>query len=251
MTCFRQDGWGDHFEDEPDRLGIDETKQLTGLYEMWDALVDRHPDLLMEGCFGGGRRIDLETLSRFHWHQKSDRWFDSESDQISLYGANLFLPGGTINMPTQRTDNYGTWSSFAGQLCLAWNPLADDFPMDEAAKQVRLYKEIRQYLSGDFYPLTACTMDAAWLGYQFHRGDLDAGFALLFRRPVSDEVIHRVDDGFTVLLRGVDPSRRYRVWFPSRGGTDPETLTGAELVQGMPVTIEEAPGAEMIRYEAV
>ena len=75
----------------------------------------RHPDMVMEGCSGGGRRIDLETVSRFHWHQKSDRWYDSESDQSSLCGANLYLPGGTINIPTMATDNYGAWSSFGGQ----------------------------------------------------------------------------------------------------------------------------------------
>ena len=138
--------------------------------------------MLMEGCCGGGRRIDLESLSRFHWHQKSDSWFHTITDQCGMYGGNLYMPGGVLNLPTQATDNFGVWSSFGGQLCLAWHPLDKDFPMELAKRQVKLYKQVRQYLSGDFYPLTDCTLERPWLAYQFHRNDLDGGFALIFKR---------------------------------------------------------------------
>jgi hypothetical protein len=118
---------------------------------MWDGIKQRHPDMVMEGC-SGGRRIDLETVSRFHWHQKSDRWYDSESDQSSLCDANLYLPGGTVNIPTMATDNYGAWSTFGGQFSLGWDPVDHTFPMDKARRQVELYKRIRPFLSGDYYP---------------------------------------------------------------------------------------------------
>ena len=77
----------------PDRRGIGEMKHLAGLYAMQDELHRRYPFLVREGCCGGGRRIDLETLSRFLWHQKSDSWCKTVSDQSDLCGANLFLPG--------------------------------------------------------------------------------------------------------------------------------------------------------------
>ncbi len=95
-------------------------------------------------------RIDLETLSRFHWHQKSDSWFNTVTDQAGLCGGNLYLPGGVLNVPTSATDNFGLWSSFAGQLCLAWHPLDKDFPMELAKRQVKLYKRVRPYLSRRF-----------------------------------------------------------------------------------------------------
>ena len=74
----------------PDRVGIPEMQYITGLYEMQDQIRKRHPGMLMEGCCGGGRRVDLESLSRFHWHQKSDSWFHTITDQAGMYGGNLY-----------------------------------------------------------------------------------------------------------------------------------------------------------------
>ncbi|MBD3181269.1 hypothetical protein GF312_03185 [Candidatus Poribacteria bacterium] len=247
MDCFRQDGSGEYGEDSEDRKGINESKHIQGLYKLWDTLLERHPDLIMEGCSGGGRRIDLETLSRFHWHQKSDRWYDSESDQCSLYGANLFLPGSVINIPTERTDDYGAWSSFAGQFSLGWHPLDDDFPMDKAKKQVELYKQIRHLLIGDFYPLTPCSMNQTWIGYQFHRNDLNTGLVLIYRRPAAEDAVYPVGDSFKAYLRGVDPGVKYRVTL-ERSGKSGE-YTGSELNSGLEITIAETEGVELIRYE--
>jgi len=243
MSCYRQDGSG-WYGDEPDnRKGINESQHITGLYVLWDTLKKRHPDIIMEGCSGGGRRIDRETLSRFHWHQKSDRWYDSESDQCSLYGANLYLPGGVMNIPTEATDDYGAWSSFAGQFCLGWHPLDEDFPMELARRQVERYKRIRHLLSGDFYPLTPCSLSEPWLGYQFHHVDVDSGFALLFRRPNSEQT----ENTFKLHLRGLNPQSGFQVHF--EGSNRSETLTGQKLAEGIEVSVNETPGAEMIIYE--
>jgi len=248
MSCYRQDGAGSH-DPEPDyRKGISEMMHIAGLYALWDTLIERHPDLVMEGCSGGGRRIDLETLSRFHWHQKADRWYDSESDHCGLYGANLYLPGGVINIPTEATDDYGTWSSFAGQFCLGWHPLDKDFPMKLARRQVERYKRIRHLLSGDFYPLTPCSLEEPWVGYQFHRNDLDEGFALLFRRSVSSKAVYPLSDAFKLRLRGLNPQNRYNVHF-ERGNRD-EMLTSDTLSKGIDITINEVPGVEMVIYKS-
>ena len=247
MTCYRQDGLCRFEQDQPYRKGIWELRHVAGLYELWDEIVRRHPDLVMEGCAGGGRRIDLETISRFHWHQKSDRWLDTESDQCSLYGANMFLPGGIINMPTGRMDDYGAWSSFGGQLLLAFHPLDEDFPHEQARMQVERYKRFRSVLSGDFYPLTPCSLNESWIGYQFHRTDEDRGGVLMFRRTGSQEAGYHVDDTFTASLRGLDPGARYKVHFESAGRD--EQIMGSELAAGLPITIKDAPGAEMITYE--
>jgi alpha-galactosidase len=247
MNCYRQDGSGWYGNEPDDRKGITESQHIVGLYTLWDTIVKRHPTMVMEGCSGGGRRIDLETLSRFHWHQKSDRWYDSESDQCSLYGANLYLPGGVINIPTEAVDDYGAWSSFAGQFCLSWHPLDEDFPMELARRQVERYKRIRPLLSGDFYPLTLCLPEEAWIGYQFHRVDSDKGFALLFRRPIAPKVIYPVTDTFKLCLRGLEPQKHYRVHF-ERSNRE-ETLQGDALTKGIEIVISEEKGAEMIIYE--
>lgn len=248
VGCYRQDQSGAWVDESPERAGLDESRHVEALYELWDEIRRRHPELVMEGCCHGGRRIDLETLSRFHWHQKSDRWFDSESDQCSLYGANLFLPGGVINIPVRGTDDYSAWSGFAGQLCLAWHPTAGEFDQDQARRQVGLYKAVRHLLCGDFYPLTGCAPGDPWIGYQFHRRDLDEGFALVFHRfHGSDACLAGATTGaFRACLRGIDPSHTYVVCSHSDGAR--QVRSGEELGAGIAISLPEVPSAELLAY---
>jgi len=247
LTCYRQDLYTEYGTDQEYRTGVAEMKHIAGLYELWDSLRECHPDLIMEGCCGGGRRIDLETISRFHWHQKSDRWFDPESDQCGLYGANLYLPGGIINVPTERADDYGAWSAFAGQLCLGWDATDEAFSPDRAREQIDRYKRFRHRLSGDFYPLTPCSLDATWLGYQFHCTDLDEGLAFVFKRQSDGDAGYPETERFSPTLRGIDPAAEYAVQFEGHGRET--TMTGDALATDLEVDIPDAPGAELIAYE--
>ena len=242
LGCYRQDFYTAYPPEAENRKGVMEMQHLDGLYTMLDEIRKRHPEMLMEGCAGGGRRIDLETLSKFHWHQKSDRWFDSVSDQCGLYGASLFLPGGVINVPVSATDDYGMWSSFAGQICLAWHPIDKAFPFDEAKKQIVLYKRIRHLLSGDFYPLTSCALDNKWLAYQFHRNDIDEGFAIVFKRKEDSSE----KNGLRMFLKGLNPEYDYRLYF-QRSGKE-MMIHGNEIEDGIDVSVPDTPGAEMIIY---
>ena len=52
-----------HAADTADRQGMAETRHIEGLYAFWDDLLKRHPNLIIDNCASGGRRIDLET----HW----------------------------------------------------------------------------------------------------------------------------------------------------------------------------------------
>jgi alpha-galactosidase len=249
MRLYRQDGMNSYanlHDNEPsDRRGLAEIKYIMGLYEMLDTLRSRHPDLIMEAAVGAPR-IDLETLSRFHWHQPCETWGRPDRDQCMLYGASLWLPGGMIIPYMQALDDYGVWSAFAGQLCLGWHPLDPDFPFDRARLQVARYKRIRPFLSGDFYPLTPVSLKETWMGYQFHRTDLDGGFALVFKRFEVPRVIYTVTDGFRLHLRGVEPHSLYQVHFEERNKD--EQLTGQALASGIDVILGKAPSAEMIVY---
>jgi len=51
--------------DGPDRDGVTERLCVEGLYTMWDEILASHPGLLLDSCASGGRRIDLEVLSRW------------------------------------------------------------------------------------------------------------------------------------------------------------------------------------------
>jgi alpha-galactosidase len=85
--------------DAADRVGITEIRYVEGLYRIWDELHRRYPALMMEGCASGGRRIDLESLSRCHTYWKSDLYGEIVANQGHTYGASLFLPGVYLNTP--------------------------------------------------------------------------------------------------------------------------------------------------------
>ena len=50
--------------DESDRIGMTEIRHTEGLYAFWDDLLRRHPNISIDNCSSGGRRIDLETMTR-------------------------------------------------------------------------------------------------------------------------------------------------------------------------------------------
>jgi alpha-galactosidase len=54
--------WNEY--DKTGRIGIHEIRHIEGLYAFWDSLLIRFPNLLIDNCASGGRRIDLETTSR-------------------------------------------------------------------------------------------------------------------------------------------------------------------------------------------
>ncbi len=50
--------------DRSDRVGMSEIRHIEGLYAYWDSLLVRFPNLLIDNCASGGRRLDIETTSR-------------------------------------------------------------------------------------------------------------------------------------------------------------------------------------------
>jgi len=53
-------------------VGITEIRHIEGLYALWDRIRAAHPNVLIDNCAGGGRRIDLETLRRATVLSRSD-----------------------------------------------------------------------------------------------------------------------------------------------------------------------------------
>ena len=48
-------GWADHHRDARELW----VRYVQGLYRVWGELRRRHPDVIWEGCSGGGGRVDL------------------------------------------------------------------------------------------------------------------------------------------------------------------------------------------------
>jgi len=249
--------------DPPDRQGITEIRYIEGLYRVWDTLRAKYPDMMMEGCACGGRRIDLESIGRFHTYWKTALYGYLLANQSHVWGANLYLPANYFNTPLfdlsacplnppsptgdaalfdMRHGPYAFRSLIGGALCAGWDPREKGFDRALAAARVEEFKRLRHLTVGDFYPLLPYTLEPdQWIGYQFHRDDLDEGLVLLFRREKSAYAAADVS------LHGISPKQVYELTFADGGGS--RRLSGEELSRKLRITIDRCPGSAMVVYK--
>jgi alpha-galactosidase len=229
--------------DEPDRQGITEIRHIEGLYAFWDELLARHPGLIIDNCASGGRRIDLEMISRslplWRTDHLSSFSIEPTGQQSHTYGLHLYLPCNSV--ANSSPDPYVFRSSMTSGIILRWNPYEPDFPAEQAKRMVDEFKRLRPFFYGDFYPITSHSVrDDVWMSYQFHREDLGQGMILAFRRPESPYIKARLK------LNGLKRETRYELNFEDTGVK--QTFTGEELSSGLDVTIKDAPGSLLVTY---
>ena len=244
ITVFRQDfniAPLDYWRgaDEADRHGMTEIGHIEGLYAFWDELRHRHPDLLIDNCASGGRRLDLEACSRAVPLWRTDYFFEPQGLQSQMLGISRYLPIHSTGF--QNTDAYHARSSFASGLAYSGHPKAEGFDCEEFRARLDEFRQIRPLICGDFYALTShSTASDVWCGYQFDRPDLKRGAALLFRRVDSPHTTGQFK------LRGLEPDRAYDVRWQDAGETT--KAGGAKLMStGIAVTLEPA-GSEILFY---
>lgn len=238
--------------DTPERKGITEIRHIEGLYAMWDELRSRHAGLWIDNCASGGRRIDIETLSRSLplWRSDTpdrmiwDKTLRANSgvvDQVQTSGLSLWAPlhsGGVWGM-----DPYRFRSAMHSGIVLYDDPRQPDFPAEQAATAFNEIKTLRPFFQGDYYLLTPLsTSESDWCAYQYHRKDLDAGFAVFSRRKECDL------DSMNAGLRGINPSGQYRVeWREDYRVSRTDSVAGRELLN-LEVRIPAAPGCVLMQY---
>ena len=231
--------------DTPDRQGIRELKYVAGLYEVFDELRRRHPQLRLDNCASGGRRIDVEMLSRADVLSRSDYLDDSIGHQCHTYGLSQWVPV-HATLPHTGFSRYAIRSGMTQGLSLSW---AMEFnqpetgPMDLDFDQLRRYldefEQVRRLFSGDFYPLTTFSTRADdWLGYQFDSPEAGEGLALFFRRDDAETNV------VTASLQGLQPDLTYRVWLDAAAPID---QSGRDLQQ-FEARIDDQPGSLLLRY---
>ncbi|HOZ49996.1 MAG TPA: alpha-galactosidase [Candidatus Hydrogenedentes bacterium] len=231
--------------DSPEREGITEIRHIEGLYAMWEELMRRHPGLVIDICASGGRRIDFETL-RYGlplWH--SDRQcFGPEPAADQLQNGGLFRW-----LPLHGCGNFGFEPSYlfrsgmtTGNILVGGNLSSPDSEIEAAVKRtVAAYQKVRPYMLGDFYPLFPhLAGESVWYGFQFHRPDLDAGFALVFRREESPYAVAELP------LKGLDADGTYVVTYEDV--PDREEVAGARL-SAYPVGVSAKPGTALLYYQ--
>jgi len=258
LDCFRHDAniaplefW--RAADAPDRQGITEIRWIEGLYAFWDELLERHPGLIIDNCASGGRRIDLESLSRATPYWRTDFPGGPIVKQCHTYGLSLWVPiNATGALNPAKEDAYATRSTWSGSLVFELlgageaakaiaAPGSFDFTKAKAALQE--YREVRDYFLGDYYPITDYSQaEDAWMAWQFHRPDRDSGLVQVFRRPNS------ICESGRITLQGLDPKASYNV--ENLDNHEKRTVTGHELTEkGLPITLSERPSSAVLVYK--
>lgn len=254
ISCYRQDFNFDprpfwDAADAPDRVGITEIKHITGLYQMWDDVIARCPGLLIDNCASGGRRIDLESISRSVPLWRSDfqcfPGYNPAAMQTQTHGLNLWTPlsAGACD----REDTYLFRSAMGPGLDLIMYEFEKDstkhFSIDWLRKMLGELNQVRSLFLGDFYPLADFSVsDDAWAAWQFDRPDLKSGAVFAFRRAQSPFV------EATLMLKGLEPGAKYEFRDIDTGTV--VQLSGEECMsKGLRVEIPNKPAATVLLYK--
>ncbi|MFA7288495.1 MAG: glycoside hydrolase family 36 protein [Melioribacteraceae bacterium] len=251
IDYYRQDFNMDPFpywkkNDSPDRIGISEAKHIEGLYAFWDSLLVRFPNLIIDNCAAGGRRIDLETTSRSTPFWRSDLEQNSTGYQCHTFGLNLYLPlHGTA---LYRTGNYYLRSSLGSTAVINWSVAgSNNETIYSYQKYMADFKRLRQYYYGDFYPITLQRkhyMDNDfWLAYQLNRPDRKDGIVLAFRREKN------IDESIHAKFKGLIADSNYELYYEDYGINI--IKSGKELMDGIEIRIMEKPGSLLIIYKEI
>jgi len=231
--------------DAEDRQGITEIRHVEGYLAYWDALIRRHPNMLIDSCASGGRRNDLETLRRAVPLLRSDWYWGEAGQQCLTYGLSLWIPYHGTGFIYEK-DAYWVRSGMVAEM--SFGPGAEGLENVDFSRLRRLTNEWRQIAPcflGDYYPLTSYTRaEDQWMAWQFDRPDLGEGVVQAFRRAACPYLTAQFP------LHALDPDARYAV--RDFDGAGPVEIAGRELMQpGLTISIQERPAAAIVTYTRV
>ena len=247
VTIFRQDFNIDpqdywKLQDAPDRQGITEIRYIEGLYDFWEQLRYKNPNLLIDSCATGGRRIDIESVSRTVALWRSDWYSEPEGNQSHTLGINLYYP--FSGNGTNSVDPYIFRSNLSGSIAIDWQLFSEGFDYDAARKRVKEFKLLRPLFQGDFYPLTnhnANMNSDVWCAYQLDRKDLKRGAVVIFRRAHSPYKtalfkLYNINSEYTYHIEDIDT------------GNKSVKLGNLLIDEGINIEMPEAPSSQILLY---
>ena len=237
--------------DSAERTGITEIKYINGLYRLWDGFLSKFPNLLIDNCASGGRRIDIETMRRSValWRNDALCPADPNTDILQQDGMNfpVWLPYSGTGCGRIKYDTYRFRSAFAPMLTTNYfyseADIADESPEFIGWLKARCseYLKAQKYLDKDYYPLTDITCDGGnWSAVEFYDPDSNSGIIQIFRRensPYSNAVFE---------LKGLKPECIYTLCDADSGI---ETrLTGKELMGGFKAELPDRRSSRLIFF---
>lgn len=234
---------------EADRWGLGEMRFIEGHFAFWDALLERFPHLSILNCASGGRRIDLESISRGQPLWRSDyNCFPeatAESTQDHSYGIQHWLPiQGSMIRGWSLFDTYEARCALSPGM---ENAVVAKTPEEwlQIKANVLQARRCKKYFSGDYYPLTNQQRDpAAWTAYHLFLPDEREGMLVALRRQKSDVAAMTFD------LLTIDPAKDWE--FEDYDTGKRWEVSGKEIREkGFEVVIPNRRDSRLIFYRRV
>ena len=223
-------------------------RYVLGLYELLEKLTSEFPDVLFEGCSGGGGRFDAGMM-----YYCPQIWCSDDTDAhertFIQYGTSFFYPTSTVGSHVSAVPNHQTGRitsietrgvvAMAGRFGyeLDLNQLSEE-EKTVVAKQVTHYKEYQSLIyNGDYYRLANPFEDgmSAWSWISEDKKSILVQGVLFRAKP---NVLRK-----TLRLMGLEAKKNYKI-----AGTE-EVYTGAALMSGG-VLLQRAVGDD-VSFEIV
>jgi alpha-galactosidase len=215
-----------------DRQGETAHRFVLGTYRLLERLLEKYPDLLIEGCSGGGGRFDAGML-----YYTPQIWCSDDTDAIERLeiqrGTSYGYPPCTMGSHVSACPNHQTGRTvplktrgivaMSGTFGYEMNPaLLTEEEKEEIREQIKTFRRFRPILAkGDYYRLVETGETADYTAWMTVSPDRREALVCLVGTHV------RANAAFPYIrLKGLDPERLYRA---EETG---ETVSGAALMYG-------------------
>jgi Melibiase/Glycosyl hydrolase family 36 C-terminal domain len=217
-------------------------------YDIQSDLRQKHPALLLEICNDGGRMVDFGSAAHGDYFSITDT-YDPVSNRRAFYDASYVLPPAMLEAyverwpaPTLENVRYMLRSGMMGWLSVMIDTTSWSAQQHGAAKEeLELYKtQLRPLIrDADLYHISERPDGVRWDGIEYFDPRTRRGVVYAFRGSTS-EPAHRFQ------LRGLIPTRHYRVYFHDHSAAD-RIIAGAELMgRGFQIHLKSTNSSEII-----
>lgn len=242
---------GSYWQDSEyeNRIGAMENLHIQGYYRLWDTLLARNPELLIDSCAGGGRRNDIETMRRsvpLHYTDvgygnhplklKHHQWMFEWIPYFRAHNMNWLREDGTYDRTERDPDRFSFYVAMAPALTDITSWKADKEALALSREMQALWRKTASYMIGtDYYPLTeVCRSSEVFYAAQFH--DAVSGMGII--HLINNVNAKKTD--FSIQLRALDPNVTYVL--NSYEHKKELHLTGAALLQQFHISMNAKSG---------
>lgn len=191
-------------------------KYVLGLYSLLERLINKFPNVLFEGCSGGGGRFDAGML-----YYTPQIWCSDNTDAIDRltiqYGTSFGYPINTVGSHVSATPNHqtGRITPFETRGIVALNG-SFGYEMDLSKitekeeqlikEQIKFYKKVQPLVyKGKYYRLTNPTKDVLSANMIVDKNKENVLFTVVYQKAVSN--------GYSrvIKLKGLNPNIKYKI----------------------------------------